>query len=682
MIANPLRESAYNREGVLYVVSRMKWYWELVDLLLDKSSRSPSETTGLRLVLEDNVTELYRQLLLYQIKSICRYYRNRLVVFFEDLVKLGDWAGKLDDIKNTEDAIQRDSGVLNTQDMLGHLSQIPEELKTLKNQLEATIRQIQENKDNKACLQALFQTNPDDDLERIKHDKGGLLRDSYNWIIDNADFKRWQTDPTVRRLLISGDAGKGKTMLLCGIIEHLKQDDSNPLCYFFCQATVPSLSTATSVLRGLIYHLVNQYPELLVYVRRKYDDGGRKVFEDHNAWQVVSEILEAMFNDPYLDGVFVIVDALDECIVDRTKLLDFINAMSRRSRAKWIVSCRDWPEITHRFDRSRPDLNLSLTLTDELISGAVEQYINHKVEDLMAKKDMFDEKIRRQVETHLREKSGNTFLWVALVWKELDADNIIDTLHAKKVLDKSPSGLDELYERIIGQVCDQAKNWDAEPCKQILAITSVAQRLLTLQELVPLVQLDSSLVESGEKLQHLRTLIGYCGTFLHLRGEEVNFVHQSAKDFLLLHQEGKRSFSLIYPSGVADRHYRIFRRSLEVLTETLRRDICDLKDPGILPAWTDLSPPSRDRLAPLTYCCAYWVKHLAASNEGQHASLSSADLQDGGMVHDFLKKNFLCWLEALSLSKNVSQAVESIYDLASIIVGRTRLFSHLINCFR
>ena len=67
-------------------------------------------------------------------------------------------------------------------------------------------------------------TDPRDDKARIEQTKGGLLKDSYRWILRNADFQRWRhgDDQQSRLLWIKGDPGKGKTMLLCGIIDELK----------------------------------------------------------------------------------------------------------------------------------------------------------------------------------------------------------------------------------------------------------------------------------------------------------------------------------------------------------------------------------------------------------------------------------------------------------------------------
>ncbi|GKT76311.1 vegetative incompatibility protein het-e-1 [Colletotrichum tofieldiae] len=84
-------------------------------------------------------------------------------------------------------------------------------------------------------LADLRSTDPRKDKTRIERTKGGLLRDSYRWILDHDDFCRWRDDNDQSRLLwIKGDPGKGKTMLLCGIIDELKEDPVNQLSYFFC----------------------------------------------------------------------------------------------------------------------------------------------------------------------------------------------------------------------------------------------------------------------------------------------------------------------------------------------------------------------------------------------------------------------------------------------------------------
>lgn len=168
--------------------------------------------------------------------------------------------------------------------------------------------------------------------QSIEQRKGDLLKDSYRWILHNSNFQQWRDDPGSRLLGITGDAGKGKTMLLYGIINELRgmtamestnaaeytrsQDrQGGRLAYFFCKAANDRVNNATAVLCGLIRLLVDQKRSLLSHVRKQYDIVG-ETFQDVNTWFVLSEIFDNIVQDPILDCVYVIIDALDECVTD------------------------------------------------------------------------------------------------------------------------------------------------------------------------------------------------------------------------------------------------------------------------------------------------------------------------------------------------------------------------------
>ncbi|TEA12808.1 Vegetative incompatibility protein HET-E-1 [Colletotrichum sidae] len=435
ILANPFTEPGIHRDGLSYVVSRMEWYWNLVDLLLDNNSLDPG--IGLRSEVEKRITDLYQKLFLYQMKSICRFYRSRSVIFFRDTFKVDDWDTQVKDIKTAELVVIRDSETFSTQTIRRHIGSLArradelyEELKSVNSSIQDQTRRLEEMKEdeeNKKCMSALSNTYPPDDRSRIVDDKGGLLRDSYRWVLDHPEYDLWRTDSNSRRLWIRGDPGKGKTMLICGVIEELEKDNSERLGYFFCQATLETLNNSTAVLGGLIHHLVRRYPWLLRHVRKEYDLGGAQRFNGQNSWQVRSEILLTMLQDPFLDGTILIVDALDECVKDRVRLLDFINKTSLQARIKWLVSSRNEDDIKEKFSIPTHKFGHSIELTKELTSGAVGVYIKHKIADLVAEKRfMSDKKTRDNVERHLTVKSDDTFLWVALSAKDFlhDADEI------------------------------------------------------------------------------------------------------------------------------------------------------------------------------------------------------------------------------------------------------------------
>ncbi|KKF96006.1 Vegetative incompatibility protein HET-E-1 [Ceratocystis platani] len=342
VLKNPITEALENRQGIQYVLGRIEWYWNLTSLLLDENKRDTT-TAALRDALEENITRLFQKLLLYQIRSICLYHRNKAVTVLRDMFLIDDWAGQINDIQEAEKAVQHDIEQYNTQesqlqmyklnDSTAAMQANVENIHTAVQSLAGQQAKAREDDKYNECLKDLYVTDPRTDKKSIEVRKGGLLKDSYKWILEHQDFQKFKNETDSRILWIKGDPGKGKTMLLCGIIDELESDQSISPYYFFCQATGGSgLNTATSVLRGLIYHLAQVNPQLITYVRKKYDCTGKQLFENKGAWHDVSEIATAMLKDSSLENAVLIVDALDECVVDQELLLDFIKS----SNAKWI----------------------------------------------------------------------------------------------------------------------------------------------------------------------------------------------------------------------------------------------------------------------------------------------------------------------------------------------------------
>ncbi|KAJ5895129.1 hypothetical protein N7495_006820 [Penicillium taxi] len=461
---------------------------------------------------------------------------------------------------------------------------------------------------NQACLRDLRTTNPLDDKERIKKTKGGLLKESYRWILENEEFKQWQNSRKNRLLWIRGDPGKGKTMLICGVIEELTRlyGENANISFFFCQAADMRINSATSVLRGLIYLLIEKHPSLLPHVRARYDNAGKALFEDVNAWNALLTIFRDILRDPTLQMTYFVIDALDECINGLDSLLDFIVQES----------------ITAQLSP------VSLELNEASVSEAVNYFIQHKVR-VLAQAKRYSDTTRDAVQRYLSSNSQGTFLWVALVCQNLGK---IRT-HVLKKLKLFPPGLDSLYSRMIDQVCGSE---DAELCMQILEIMLTVFQPITLNELTSLIELPD---DDNDDHALLKEIIAICGSFLILREHTIVFIHQSAKEFLL-----KEALDKISPGGIEAKHKMIFARSLDVIFKALRRDIYNIRLPGF--PTKDISKPSPDPLVAVEYSCIYWVDHLQGSKRNVTPELS---LYDMGRVDAFLQQKLLHWLEALSI---------------------------------
>ncbi|KAI1384079.1 NACHT domain-containing protein [Hypoxylon trugodes] len=276
------------------------------------------------------------------------------------------------------------------------------------------------------CLMDLRVTDPRDDKTRIERDKGGLFVGSYVWILENDEFIQWDNDAKQRLLWIKGDPGKGKTMLLCGLIDELSSDrwrgprTSASPTFFFCQAADERINTARSVLRSLIYLLVTNQPSLISHIRPSYSHAKEKLFTDVNAWEAMSKILGSILEDSSFKNTYIIIDALDECIVGLDLLLDLIVQKSLScSCVKWIVSSRNWPNIDKPLNVATQKTSICLELNPESISAAVTAYISFKVSQL-SKLQKYNDDTRDVVKQHLLSHANDTFFWVALVCQNLE----------------------------------------------------------------------------------------------------------------------------------------------------------------------------------------------------------------------------------------------------------------------
>ncbi|KAI8630595.1 WD40-repeat-containing domain protein [Xylariaceae sp. FL1651] len=490
---------------------------------------------------------------------------------------------------------------------------------------------------------------------RIKSDKGGFLDDCFSWILEDSQLKDWQYNKDTRLLWIKGDPGKGKTMLMIGLVggmtNRLRPDES--CAFFFCQNTEPHLNNGVSVLRGLIWKLLSENRALSCYIPAEYrlaaKDKRKSLFESNlNKFFILKTMLSAMLRDSGFETVYLLIDALDECDKDSDKLVEWIadDAADPQSKAKWLVSGRPHQMLEETF---RPDgrlQKLSLELNHEHVSQAVSLFIKRKAE-VLAKKKRYNTVFWRTVEQRLMEKAESTFLWVALVCQRLEKIPRRETLVE---LNKLPSKLQPLYGRMMQLIEDQEGS-SSEICKQTLRAVTIAYIPLTLDEIVPMAGLHERPIED------ISELVSLCGSYVILQGTTIRFVHQSAKDYL-------NDVAEFFPGGREQEHGRIVERSLQAMSTILRRNIYNLHYPGLL--ISKIRSPDPDPLTAIRYSCVHWIGHFcdaySSSPPGDQVCLRQVKTVD-----KFLRKNFLYWLEALGLIEYMRDAILSMARLESLL---------------
>jgi hypothetical protein len=272
------------------------------------------------------------------------------------------------------------------------------------------------------------------------------------------------------------------------------------------------------------------------------------------------------------------------------------------------------------------------------------------MDDLKADEFSLVEAYERAMSSELSENAPSSMASELQESAIEEADPTIRRLQKSQVVwtGLNPLSLKDLYSGMMRPI-QQLDRKDLDFCYRILSTMTLAYRPLHLSELA---------IFAGNPNQiPLTSMVERCASFLRIREGVVQFVHQSAKDYLSAHKDLE-----IFPRGRAEVHCGIISRSLQVMSDTLGRDIYELRHPGL--SIGQVSSINPDPLSRIRYACDYWVDHVCEVDSSLHSRIG---LCDSGSIDLFLKTHFLHWLEALSLMRSVSIGVVQIQKLENLL---------------
>ena len=460
-------------------------------------------------------------------------------------------------------------------------------------------------------------------------------------------YSNWRYGNDISLLWIKGGAGKGKTMMSIGLIEQLSlpQDAATVVTYFFCQNADYELNTLEAIVKGLILRLVNQQKELKEPLRRRWDTVNERFNEDVTSWRTLWDIFLEMLEYCKCQRVYVIVDALDEC--QDGGMADFLKRLVRTglhhpSKIKWLLTSRPLDSAERELLAGSDQVLVSLELNSKHISEAVKTYIAFKMDEL-DRRWSYGPTLHLKLEAELTKKAEDTFLWVSLVCNQLEK------LHRDEVLttiQDLPPGLNDLYHRVLNQL-SSGEYAVVNGCMRLLKVMMLAYRPLDMAEV-------GSVTGLSDQLVTVEALVNRCASFLKMRGSDIEFVHQSARDYLA----GKNGQSIL-DSYEYYGHGEIALSCLSHLSQRLKVNLVDLPRPD-----STRELMERNKLvASVDYAATLWVQHLDGA---QQTSLIQNALAEQGVVGTFLRTKLLEWLECLSLLDKLPRAIEALKTLTDI----------------
>jgi hypothetical protein len=223
--------------------------------------------------------------------------------------------------------------------------------------------------------------------------------------------------------------------------------------------------------------------------------------------------------------------------------------------------------------------------------------------------------------------------------------------NALATIEESPPGLQPFYDRILHQL-KEGKPTLVEGCMRLLKVMLMVYRPLKLEEICSVTGLPNNNIT-------IKALVDRCASFIRKRGADIEFVHQSARDYL----GGKDGHSIL-DAHTAYGHGNITLNCLSYLTKELKSNLLGLQQPS---SDRDLVKKLKDKgrnakLASLDYAATFWMQHL---KDGRGSQTTREPLAE--KVYVFFQTKVLEWLECLSNLDELPRAVKWLQVLRGML---------------
>lgn len=287
--------------------------------------------------------------------------------------------------------------------------------------------------------------------------------DSCHWLLNHPQFIQFSQSQIGRNplLWIFAQPGAGKTTLSSYIIDHYQQKRTNNMShnviYFCCKNSDEDKNTPTSIIRSLLYQLLE------VIEGPKYDgalshdaetsltqSGQSRALDFGTVWSLFAAHVSKMTHP------IVVLDALNEC-KEPKMLIRKLKALSRSSGIRVIVTSR--PEL--HIDKLLGD-ELSLEVRSENIDADIKAFIKAKI---LKTPLLCESSVYGMIVDRLSTNHGGMFLWVYLMLKELKVCILVQEVQA--TLKKPPKGLPAIYANVLQRLCESLNSALLELAKKV-----------------------------------------------------------------------------------------------------------------------------------------------------------------------------------------------------------------------
>ena len=474
-------------------------------------------------------------------------------------------------------------------------------------------------------------------------------------------IKTWADGSDKRCIFwLNGMAGTGKSTIARTIARKYYNQKRLGASFFFSRGTedrsragklvttiAVQLANVSSALKGHICTAIAEHNDIANQSQR--DQWKHLIVQPLSMWTAPSS----------QSPLILVIDALDECDSDKDiqGVLRLFAEMESLDLIQLRVFVTSRPEVPIRLGFYEMG---SILHRDLVLNNISQEIIDHDVA-IYFRQELREIELDAQIIRCLVEKACGLFIWAATACryvkdgKRVASKRLSLILKGEKGRRNPEKELDQIYTKILsdsisGDYDEDEKEELFDLFRTIVGAIVILFNPLSIEALSKL--LSKSRQDVKQTLDDLHSVLDVSESQTY----PIRLLHPSFRDFLLAKERCQDPQLWVDEKEV---HATLADACIRLMSDKLRRDICDLRAPGALGQEAQSNQVKQCLPTELQYACRYWVQHLLKSE---------TQFLDNGKVHLFLRKYLLYWLEALSLIQKTYEGVLAITSLESLVV--------------
>ncbi|PGH31899.1 hypothetical protein GX50_05334 [[Emmonsia] crescens] len=447
------------------------------------------------------------------------------------------------------------------------------------------------------------------------------LSGTCEWLPTTASYVQWRSISTHGPAIywLSGNPGAGKSVLAGCAIDLLKEAGSD-VSYFFFKFGDESKSKLSTCLRSIAFQMASRNEGVKDMLLAMHADGVEfDKGDERTIWRKI--FLSGIFQENF-SAQYWVIDALDEC----ADFVSFFGPMLAKLDSSLPLRILITSRATTGLQKQFSSLGTEYFFSEQISAADTLHDVRMYVEEKSMLLEV-DPNYRISLVERILEKSNDSFLWTAIVLKELL--NVHGQKDINQVLEEVPQEMEPLYFRILEMM--SRANHGKKLGKAILAWSICAVRPLTVPELESALNLDL-----GDTFLHFRrSITDICGQLVDVDAfGRVQIVHATAREFLV-----KNGLQSEFAVDMEETHTRIAKTCLIYLTSP------------------EMEPPPPRKRTPTSFTrrrrseFAVYAFH-SFSDHLVHSSPVADDVLD--LLETFLSKNLLSWIQAMAENQDLT----------------------------